>query len=102
MAGDEDRGLIDNVLDNLTDKKKVGFDPDVCVGCPMRVLSKADVTDEMDRKVKMMPERALQSSMPCGLCGCPTMKGGMLDRSGRPPGGCLRIGEHERRGDSNW
>lgn len=64
----------DDLIERLTDHPKVGFDPDVCEGCPERgggVLKR------------------------CGLCGCPTISGMPMDRFGRPPKDCIRIEQHE-------
>jgi hypothetical protein len=66
-----------DVVEELTDHPKVGFNPEVCKGCPHRGGG--------------MLKR-------CGLCGCPTISNMPMDLSGRPPSDCVRLDEHERRG----
>lgn len=87
---------LDDVVTDVTDHPKVGFDPDVCEGCPMRVTSKADVTPEMHAAVQSMPNAIISRMLPCGLCGCPTRSGLLMDQTGRPPEDCWRIDEHGR------
>lgn len=68
-------GATDEVADR-TDKRKTGFNADVCEGCPHR------------------GDPPLQK---CGLCGCPTLDGFPLDQMQMTPEGCPRAIEHERR-----
>lgn len=53
--------------------KGFGFDPDACEGCP---------------------NRGDESLKPCGLCGCPTIAGLLMDRRRQPPAECPRLDEH--------
>lgn len=78
---DEIRDKIGSAADSAasaTGKRRVGFEPSVCEGCPHRGNS---------------PVKA------CGLCGCPTIRNGTLHLSGMVPEGCPRIEEHERKSD---
>lgn len=67
---------IDSALEENTDKEKTGFDPSACEGCPHRGGG------------------ALKR---CGLCGCPTIEGFPLDKTGMTPRNCPRKEEHARR-----
>lgn len=74
---DEIKDAIGNAVADRTDKRRVGFDPAVCEGCPHRG----------DGRLRR-----------CGLCGCPTLENFPLDKSGMVPEGCPRMAEHESRG----
>lgn len=74
---DEIRDAIADQVADRTGKVQVGFESSVCEGCP---------------------HRGEPPLMRCGLCGCPTIEGFPLDRTGMVPEGCPRIPEHERYG----
>lgn len=70
-------GAFERGTDKLaeeTGKRKTGFDPSVCEGCP---------------------ERENGPLKKCGLCGCPTLNNLFLDQGQMTPEGCLRPREHE-------
>lgn len=73
--GGAKEGATDSVAE-ATGKEKTGFDPEVCVGCPKR---------------QQGPMKS------CGLCGCPTLPGLLLDKLQMTPEDCVRQSEHERR-----
>lgn len=73
----EVKDRVSEAVSDVTGHPKVGFDPEVCLGCPQRG----------DGPLK-----------PCNLCGCPTIEGMIMDRTGRPPGDCVRLEEHRQRG----
>lgn len=79
-------GLRDR-LGNVTNHAAVGFDPDVCEGCPQRGEGECAVCGQVNCEHEA-----------CGLCGCPTVSGYPMDLLGMPPDDCLRLEEHERRG----
>jgi hypothetical protein len=72
MADDDKFGS--DTLEQLTGHPRVGFDPDVCEGCP---------------------ERGGGVMKKCGLCGCPTISNMPMDMLDAPPSDCLRIDQHK-------
>lgn len=71
------KDTAEDELADATGKKQVGFNPDVCRGCPHRGGG------------------ALRR---CGLCGCPTLNNYPLDKLGMVPEGCPRMEEHANDG----
>lgn len=69
--------MADDIVERLTGHPRIGFEPDVCTGCPFH-------GDPPLRR--------------CGKCGCPTVRYFPMDQLGAPPPDCIRKDEHERRG----
>lgn len=81
-------GLGDRIRDAATgfrDHEYTGFDPDVCVGCPLRGDGVCGFCGQEDCNHE-----------PCGLCGCPTVSGFPMDQLGAPPEDCRRLEQHRR------
>lgn len=73
-----------------------GFDPDVCEGCPEHTVFDGDGNEmgTVERAANILTGGGGYKG--CGLCGCPTKKGLILDRLQAVPEDCLRKEEHKR------
>lgn len=73
-----------------------GFDPEVCEGCPHHTFyEKGDDDAGIIQKLGNLVAGNKEGYWGCGLCGCPTQEGLLLDRLGSPPEDCPRLDQHE-------
>lgn len=77
-----------------------GFDPDVCEGCPHHTFYKKEdgsggIVERLGNILAGEEEDGEQGYWGCGLCGCPTQEGMVMDRTGMPPRECPRLDGHE-------
>ena len=76
-----------------------GFDPDVCEGCPYHEYFREDADGGLIQKLGNMVAGDESGYWGCGICGCPTQAGLLLDQLQAPPEGCVRLDGHRRRSE---
>lgn len=84
--------LRDAVVDN-TDKVGGGFDPEVCTGESDKLPAGAGVCPLRGYKDDGTPTKLPTG---CGLCGCPTIRNGLLDQTQSTPQRCRRESAHKK------
>lgn len=74
--------------------KGFGFDPDACKGCPKRKFVRKGDEDGLIERIGNMIAGNKKGYYACGLCGCPTEGGMLMDRRQQPPENCVRLEQH--------
>jgi NAD-dependent dihydropyrimidine dehydrogenase PreA subunit len=74
-----------------------GFNPDVCEGCPKHTFYESDDEDRsLVERIGDAITATEEGYWGCGLCGCPTGRGLMLDISNSVPEDCVRKEQHKK------